>query len=59
MITLRAKCPNAKFFSGPYSPLFGLTKSTYSVRTQENACRQPQVGFSRKEEQNNEIVVCK
>ena len=38
MILLREESPNAKFFSGPYFPVYGvlLSKSPYSVRIQEN-----------------------
>ena len=29
--TLREKCPNTEFFSGPYFPAFGLNTERYSV----------------------------
>ena len=28
---LREKCPNTEFFSGPYSPVFGLSSEFYAV----------------------------
>ena len=31
MFTLREKCPNTEFFSGPYFPAFGLNTDRYGV----------------------------
>ena len=30
-LTLREKCPNTEFFSGPYFPVFGLNTEIFSV----------------------------
>ena len=30
-MTLREKCPNTEFFSGPYFPVFGLNTEIYSL----------------------------